>query len=203
MAPKPGCSQSFWLGSLRFQHGAGWGAAREPLQSLGPGLSWPRPGRTAWPPRLQPGRWVRPRAPWPAPSSRLCTPPAGAAAAAHGVWGGAGGQRRSPPGGRTSGLPGYLVTPSLSAQVVHQYRIACRCRRCKRLGFDPWVGKIPWRRKWQPTLVFLPGKPHGQNPMGYNPRGCKESDMTEHYPPTHTPHLMGCPEPLTLLTRIQ
>jgi len=32
---------------------------------------------------------------------------------------------------------------------------ACQCRRC---GFDPWVGKIPWRRKWQPTPVFLPGK---------------------------------------------
>ena len=34
---------------------------------------------------------------------------------------------------------------------------ACQCRRCKRLEFDPWVGKIPWRRAWQPTLVFLPG----------------------------------------------
>ena len=29
----------------------------------------------------------------------------------------------------------------------------CQCRRCKRLGFDPWVGKIPWRRAWQPTPV--------------------------------------------------
>ena len=34
----------------------------------------------------------------------------------------------------------------------------CQCRSCRRCGFDPWVGKIPWRRKWQPTLVFLPGK---------------------------------------------
>ena len=33
----------------------------------------------------------------------------------------------------------------------------CQCRRCKRPGFDPWVGKIPWKRKWQPTPVFLPG----------------------------------------------
>ena len=32
---------------------------------------------------------------------------------------------------------------------------ACQDRRCR---FDPWVGKIPWKRKWQPTLVFLPGK---------------------------------------------
>ena len=35
---------------------------------------------------------------------------------------------------------------------------ACSCRR---LGFDPWVRKIPWRRKWQSTPVFLPGKSHG------------------------------------------
>ena len=38
----------------------------------------------------------------------------------------------------------------------------CQCRRHKRRGFDPWVRKIPWRRKWQPTSVFLPGKSHGQ-----------------------------------------
>ena len=39
---------------------------------------------------------------------------------------------------------------------------ACQCRRCKRLRFDPWVKKIPWRRKWQTTPVFLPGEFHGQ-----------------------------------------
>ena len=44
-------------------------------------------------------------------------------------------------------------------------------RRCR---FDPWVGKIPWRRKWQPTPVFLPGKSHGQRSLeGYSPRGGK------------------------------
>ena len=37
---------------------------------------------------------------------------------------------------------------------------ACQCRRGKRLEFDPWVGKIPWRRKWQPTPVCLPRKFH-------------------------------------------
>ena len=36
----------------------------------------------------------------------------------------------------------------------------CQCRRWKRFGFNPWVRKIPWRRKWQPTPVFLPGKSH-------------------------------------------
>ena len=38
----------------------------------------------------------------------------------------------------------------------------CQSRRCKRPGFDPWVGKIPWRKAWQPSLVFLPGELHGQ-----------------------------------------
>ena len=39
---------------------------------------------------------------------------------------------------------------------------SCQCRRCKRCGFDPWVGKIPRRRKWQPTPVFLPRESHRQ-----------------------------------------
>ena len=47
-------------------------------------------------------------------------------------------------------------------------------------GFDPWVGKIPWRRKWQSTPVLLPGKFHEQRSLvGYSPRGRKESDTTE------------------------
>ena len=40
-----------------------------------------------------------------------------------------------------------------------------QCRRCKRLGFDPWVGKIPWSKKWQPASVFLPGEFHGQRSL--------------------------------------
>ena len=40
--------------------------------------------------------------------------------------------------------------------------------------FDPWVRKIPWRRKWQPTPEFLLGEFHGQRSLaGYSPRGCK------------------------------
>ena len=47
-------------------------------------------------------------------------------------------------------------------------------------GFDPWVGKIPWRRAWQATPVFLPGEAHGQSSLvGRSPWGCKELDMTE------------------------
>ena len=47
-------------------------------------------------------------------------------------------------------------------------------------GFDPWVGKISWRRKWQPTPVFLLGESQGwRSLVGYSPWGCKELDMTE------------------------
>ena len=46
--------------------------------------------------------------------------------------------------------------------------------------FNPWIRKIPWRRAWQATPVFLPGESHGQRCLaGYGPQGCKESDMTE------------------------
>ena len=46
------------------------------------------------------------------------------------------------------------------------------CLQCGRPGFNPWVGKIPWRRKWQPTPVLLPGKFHGlRSLVGCNPWG--------------------------------
>ena len=55
----------------------------------------------------------------------------------------------------------------------------CQCKRC---GFNLWVGKIPWRRKWQPNPGFLPGKSHGQrNLVGYSPWSCKELDITERF----------------------
>ena len=54
---------------------------------------------------------------------------------------------------------------------------SCQCRRHKRCGFDPWVRKIPWRREWLPTPVFLPGEFHGQRSLvGYSPWGHKELD---------------------------
>jgi len=47
-------------------------------------------------------------------------------------------------------------------------------------GFDPWVRKVLWRRKWQPTPVLLPGESHGwRKVVGYSSWGRKESDMTE------------------------
>ena len=62
----------------------------------------------------------------------------------------------------------------------------CQCRRRRRHGFDPWVRKIPWKRAWQPTPVFLPRKCLGQrNPAGYSPWGHSELDMTERLTHTH------------------
>ena len=60
--------------------------------------------------------------------------------------------------------------------MVKEY--ACQCRRCR---FDPWVKQIPWRKKWQPTPVFLPEKSLGQRILvDYSPWSCKKSDTTEH-----------------------
>ena len=58
---------------------------------------------------------------------------------------------------------------------------ACQSRRRKRRGFNPWVGRFPWSRKWQPAPACLPGKIPWTE--GYSPWGCKESDTAEH---THT-----------------
>ena len=65
---------------------------------------------------------------------------------------------------------------------------ACQCRKHRRHGFDPQVGKIPWRRKWQPAPVFSPSKLHGQRSLvGYSPWGCKKSGTTERL--TTQPHI--------------
>ena len=53
---------------------------------------------------------------------------------------------------------------------------ACQYRRHRRCGFHPWVGKIPWRRAWQPIPVFLPGESHGLRSLaGYGRWGCKRA----------------------------
>ena len=57
---------------------------------------------------------------------------------------------------------------------------ACQWGRYRRCVFDPWVRNIPWRKKWQPTPVFLPGISHTQrNLLGYSFGGLKELDMTK------------------------
>ena len=64
-----------------------------------------------------------------------------------------------------------------ASQVVQWERIHLQCRRC---GFSPWGRKIPWRKKWHPTPVLLPGEPHGQRSLeGCSPWGHCRSDMTE------------------------
>ena len=68
-------------------------------------------------------------------------------------------------------------------------------------GFNPWVGKIPWRRTWQPTPVFLPVEFHRQRSLvGYSPWGCKESDTTERLS-LHfiSVHFRGCRRTLSVL----
>ena len=57
---------------------------------------------------------------------------------------------------------------------------ACQCSRCRRLRFDPWVGKIPWRRAWQLSAVFLPGESQGKRSLaGYSSWCYKKSDTTK------------------------
>ena len=56
---------------------------------------------------------------------------------------------------------------------------ACQCKSHKRYGFSPWVRKVPWRRKWQPTSVFLPGESHGQRSLAATVPGVSESDTAE------------------------
>jgi len=68
------------------------------------------------------------------------------------------------------GLPGGTSGKELDSQ----------CRRCNGQEFNPWIGKIPWRRAWQLTPVFLLGEYHGQKSLvGYSLVGRKELDMTE------------------------
>ena len=79
----------------------------------------------------------------------------------------------------------HAIWTSLSQNMGLPRWLSCKksawqCRRLRRCRFDSWVGKIPWRRKWQSTPVFLPGKSCGQRSLaGYSPWGHKELDMTE------------------------
>ena len=56
---------------------------------------------------------------------------------------------------------------------------ACQWKRCRKCGFDLWVGKIPWRRKWKPTPVFLLGESHGQRSLTARVQEVSESGMTD------------------------
>ena len=77
-----------------------------------------------------------------------------------------------------------ILGASLVAQLV---RIHLQCRRP---GFDPWVGKILWKREWQPTPVFLPGESHGQKSLAAAVRGITKSQTPLKRLNTHTPDIL-------------
>ena len=73
----------------------------------------------------------------------------------------------------------YVLQATIRASLMAQ-TVKVSCPQCRRPGFDSWVGKIPWRKKWQSTPALLPGKFHGRRSLiGYSPWGRKKSDMTE------------------------
>ena len=77
----------------------------------------------------------------------------------------------------SQGFPGWLSVEEPT----------CQCRRHKRHRFDPWVRKIPWRRAWLPTPIYLPGESRGQRSLvGYSPWGHRESGVTEVTSCTHS-----------------
>ena len=84
-------------------------------------------------------------------------------------------------------IKSYCLDPFITSwprtwlpQLAQLYRICLQCRRCRKRRFNPWLGKILWKRAWQPTPVFLPGESHGQRNLAiYSPWSCKESDRTE------------------------
>ena len=77
--------------------------------------------------------------------------------------------------GYMQGLPRWLSGKESS----------CQYGRCRRRRFNLWVGKIPWRRKWQPTPIFLPGESHGQRSLaGYRPCGRKSWTQLSNYTTT-------------------
>ena len=83
-----------------------------------------------------------------------------------------------------NGIPKYVRQMKIIAAPVYSKPLCWWWKRiylqCRRPRFDSWVGKVPWRRKWQPTQGSLPGKFHGQRSLaGYSPWDCKESDRTE------------------------
>ena len=103
-------------------------------------------------------------------------------------------ERSAPAGGRSGNRSdrGLSVVEDRTCFTYASFKLKCSwlggasgkepawwCRLESR-GFNPWVRKIPWRRKRQPTLVSLPQKSHGQRLVGYSPWGHNKLDTTEH-----------------------
>ena len=90
------------------------------------------------------------------------------------------GTRRWTTGGFLKANQWHLGPPGPGLTWALQLRGKESTCQYRRRGFDSWVGKIPWRRKWQPTSIFLPGESHGQRSLvGYGAWGHKELDTTE------------------------
>ena len=81
-----------------------------------------------------------------------------------------------------TGLPWWLSGKESSYQ----------CKRCRRHGFSPWVGKIPWRRVWQPTPLFLPGDSWTEEPGGLQSMGSQsQTQLSAHASPSGDVDLAG------------
>ena len=93
----------------------------------------------------------------------------------------------------------FQPNPQIGASQMAQWsRIFLQCRRHE---FDPWVRKIPWRWKWQPTPVCLPEKSHGQRKLaGYSLKDSKESDTAEQLNTAPFSFLSSCPSLLGSVT---
>ena len=96
-----------------------------------------------------------------------------------------------------------LSSSSSNSWWLKKWRI---CLRCRRLGLNPWDGKIPWRRDSQPTPVFLPGEFHGQRSLVATVHGIAESNATEQLMSTLTfqwPIVLFCSLFLVLMSEIR
>ena len=80
-----------------------------------------------------------------------------------------------------------MLQPMVSQRIGHDLATEQQTTTYRRPWVWPWVGMILWNKKWQPALVFLPGKSLGQRSLtGYSPGGCKEADMTGWLSTPHT-----------------
>ena len=76
---------------------------------------------------------------------------------------------------------------------------ACHCRTYTRHEFDPWAGKIPWRRAWQPTPAFLPGESQGQRSLAGYSHGASQSQTRLKQLSTHMDEYMPFDSPICIL----
>ena len=81
-----------------------------------------------------------------------------------------------------------LLVDAMFREWLSDKKSSCSAGDAEDWGFNPWVGKIPWSRKWQPAPVFLPGKSHGQEPGGVAKSWTQLSTCVRAHTHTHTAH---------------